>query len=224
MMAGTSHRPSAHVTPPSTAGQVVVRLRLIGQMEAWTLTTENVLPAGRKTRALLAVIALSSPRPALRGRLAELLWSRRPEEQARASLRQEIHRLLDALSPAGTEVLVVTRDHLSLHPGVVWVDVEEVMRATTDQPASLSLLDGDLLEDLDGIDPTFDAWLTTERERVRDRARTVAEALLREQVEPEAAIPVAQRLLAIDRAHEGAWRALMRAHAARGERGMAIQA
>ena len=53
---------------------------------------------------------------------------------------------------------------------------------------------------------------------------TVAEALLREQVEPEAAIPAAQRLLQIDRAHEGAWRALMRAHAARGERGMAIQA
>jgi DNA-binding SARP family transcriptional activator/TolB-like protein len=199
-------------------------MRLIGQMEAWTLTSENVLPAGRKTRALLAVIALSSPRPALRGRLAELLWSRRPEEQARASLRQEIHRLLESLAPCGTEILTVTRDHISLRPGVVWVDVEEVMRATTDQPASLSLLDGDLLEDLDGIDPTFDAWLTTERERLRDRARTVAEALLREQLEPEAAIPAAQRLLQIDRAHEGAWRALMRAHAARGERGMAIQA
>jgi len=199
-------------------------LRLIGQMEAWTITSENVLPAGRKTRALLAVVALSNPRPALRGRLAELLWSRRPEEQARASLRQEIHRLLETLSPTGTEIIQVTRDHLSLRPGVVWVDVEEVMRATTEQPASLSLLDGDLLEDLDGIDPTFDAWLTTERERLRDRARNVAEALLRDSAEPEAAIPAAQRLLQIDRAHEGAWRALMRAHAARGERGMAIQA
>jgi DNA-binding SARP family transcriptional activator/TolB-like protein len=203
---------------------VVVRLRLIGQMEAWTLTSESVLPAGRKTRALLAVVALSAPRPSLRGRLAELLWSRRPEEQARASLRQEIHRLLDALSAANSEILVVTRDHLSLRPGSVWIDVEEVMRATTTEPASLSLLDGDLLEDLDGIDPTFDAWLSAERERLRDRARTVAEALLREQVEPETAIPAAQRLLSIDRAHEGAWRALMRAHADRGERGMAIQA
>ena len=193
-------------------------------MEATTLTGENVLPAGRKARALLAIIALTSPSPVLRTRLAELLWSSRPREQARASLRQEIRRLLEALKPAGTEVLAVTRDHLSLRPGVVWVDVEEVMRATTDQPASLSLFDGDLLEDLDGTDPTFDAWLTTERERLRDRARTVAEALLREQVEPEAAIPAAQRLLQIDRAHEGAWRALMRAHAANGERGMAIQA
>jgi DNA-binding SARP family transcriptional activator/Tfp pilus assembly protein PilF len=210
--------------PPAVPGQIVVRLRLIGQMEAWTVSSENVLPAGRKTRALLAAIALSGPRPALRGRLAELLWSRRPEEQARASLRQEIHRLLEVLAPAKTDILQVTRDHLSLKPGAVWIDVEEVMRATTAQPAALSLLDGELLEDLVGIDPTFDMWLTAERERLRDRARGVAEALLREQLEPDAAIAAAQRLLQIDRAHEGAWRALMRAHAEQGERGMAIQA
>ncbi|HEY5301328.1 MAG TPA: BTAD domain-containing putative transcriptional regulator, partial [Acetobacteraceae bacterium] len=192
-------------------------------MEAWALGSQNVLPGGRKTKALLAVVAMSSPRPALRGRLAELLWSRRPEEQARASLRQEIHRLLEVLSPAGSDVLQVTRDHLTLRPGAAWVDVEEVMRATVKQPASLSLLDGDLLEDLDGADPAFDTWLTTERERLRDRGRALAEDLLREQDDPDASIPAAQRLLSIDRAHEGAWRALMRAHAARGERGMAIQ-
>jgi len=201
-----------------------MRLRLIGHMEAWTLTSESVLPSGRKTRALLAAIALAAPRPALRGRLAELLWSRRPEEQARASLRQEIHRLLDVLAPVGDDILIITRDHLQLRPGAVWVDVEEVMRATVQEPAALSLLDGDLLEDLDGIDATWDAWLAAERERLRDKGRALAEALLGTQDEPTGAIPVAQKLLSIDRAHEGAWRALMRGHAARGERGMAIQA
>jgi DNA-binding SARP family transcriptional activator/TolB-like protein len=210
--------------PSGPLSQIVVRLRLIGQMEAWTVTSESVLPAGRKTRALLAAIALAGPRPALRGRLAELLWSRRPEEQARASLRQEIHRLLEVLAPAKTDILQVTRDHLSLTPGAIWIDVDEVMRATTMQPASLALLDGELLEDLTGVDPAFDMWLTTERERLRDRARGVAEALLREQTEAGATIAAAQRLLQIDRAHEGAWRALMRAHADQGERGMAIQA
>jgi DNA-binding SARP family transcriptional activator/TolB-like protein len=211
---------------PSTKplDHVVVRLRLIGQMEAWTVRSESVLPAGRKTRALLACIAMSAPRPVLRGRLAEQLWSRRPEEQARASLRQEIHRLLDALSPAETEILIVTRDHISIRPGAVWIDVEEVMRATTANPTSLALLDGDLLEDLDGVDPNFDAWLNTERERLRDRARGIAEALLKENLEPDAAIAAAQRLLTIDRSHEGAWRSLMKAHAARGERGLAVQA
>jgi len=56
------------------AGLVVVRLRLIGQMEIWTLTSESVLPSGRKTRALLATIALSSPRPALRGETRRPIW------------------------------------------------------------------------------------------------------------------------------------------------------
>ena len=202
---------------------VVMRLRLIGQMEAWTLNSESVLPPGRKTRALLAIVALSSPRPVLRSRLAELLWSRRPEEQARASLRQEIHRLLEVLAPVGQDVLSINRDSLALRPGVVWVDVEEVLRATTTHPGSLALLDSELLEELEGVDPAFDGWLQTERERLRDRARSVAESLLHDQSSPEALIAVAQQLLGIDRAHEGAWRALMRAHADRGERGMAIQ-
>jgi DNA-binding SARP family transcriptional activator/TolB-like protein len=210
--------------PTTALDHVVVRLRLIGQMEAWTVRSESVLPAGRKTRALLASVALAAPRPVLRGRLAEQLWSRRPEEQARASLRQEIHRLLDALSLAETDILIITRDHLTLRPGAVWIDVEEVMRATAAQPASLALLDGDLLEDLDGIDPNFDAWLNTERERLRDRARGIAETMLRGDLEPDAAIAAAQRLLTIDRSHEGAWRSLMKAHAARGERGLAVQA
>ncbi len=205
------------------ADQVAVRLRLIGQMEAWTVNSDSVLPPGRKTRALLAIVVLSAPRPVLRSRLAELLWSRRPEEQARASLRQEIHRLLEVLAPAGTEILTINRDSLVLRPGIVWVDVDEVLRATTASPGALALLDSELLEELDGVDPAFDIWLHGERERLRDRARSVAEALLNEQVAPETLIPVAQQLLAIDRAHEGAWRALMRAHAERGERGMAIQ-
>ena len=203
---------------------VAVRIRLIGQMEAWTINSESVLPVGRKTRALLAILALSAPRPVIRSRLAELLWSRRLEEQARASLRQEIHRLLEALQPAGEEIVRVARDSLSLRTDLVWIDVEEVLRATTSDPSSLALLDGELLDEFDGIDPALDQWLAAERERLRDRARTVAEALLQQQAAPETVIPVAQQLLGIDRAHEGAWRALMRAHAERGERGLAVQA
>ena len=201
-----------------------MRLRLIGQMEAWTLTSEPVLPTGRKTRALLAVLARSSPRPVLRAKMAELLWSRRPDEQARASLRQEIHRLSEAMAPVGARSLAISRDHLMLRPGTVWIDVEEVLRATPERPAALSLLDGDLLEDLDGVDPAFDVWLAGERERLVDRARVLAEQLLREKTDTDSVVAAAHQLLAIDRAHEGAWRALMRAYAARGERGMAIHA
>ena len=211
-------------TSPGGFAPVSLRLTLIGQMEAWTPDATNVLPLGRKTRALLAILALSAPRPVVRSRLAELLWSRRHEEQARASLRQEIHRLLDALQPTAADILNVTRDHVALRPDHVWIDVDEVLRATPSKPEGLDLLKGKLLDEFDGIDPAFDIWLAAEREHLQDRARAVGEGLLRQQVDPESMIPVAQRLLGIDRAHEGAWRALMAAYAARGDRGMAVQA
>src|SRR6201746_2729643 len=88
----------------------VVRLRLIGRMEAWTIRSENILPKRRKARAMLAYVAMASPRPVPRGRFAELLWSRRAQEQARSSLRQEIYWMLDALAPPETGGVVVTRD------------------------------------------------------------------------------------------------------------------
>ena len=223
MIVGSPPR-GASVSPSTHGEPVLVRLRLIGQMEAWTLTSQNVLPSGRKTRALLAVLALSSPRPVLRGKVAEMLWSRRPEEQARASLRQEIHRLSEALAQVGAQILAINRDHLALRPGTVWIDVAEILRATPERASPLTLLDGDLLEDLDGVDPAFDIWLAGERERLVDRARVLAEQLLREKTDSASVIVAAQQLLAIDRSHEGAWRALMRAYAERGERGMAIHA
>lgn len=216
---GTADRP----LPPDN---VRIRLRLIGQMEGWTATGEGVLPTVRRARALLAMLALASPRPWPRSRLAEVLWAGRGDEQARASLRQELHRLQEALAPVRCEILSVNRDQIAMLPGLVWVDAQEIMLATPDQPAALALMEGNLLEGLAGLNPVFDQWLKTERERLRDHARDVAEQLLLSQpdAEPQQSIHAAQRLIRIDRAHEGAWRALMRAHAVRGERGLAIQA
>jgi tRNA A22 N-methylase len=40
------------ITTPDNA---VVRLRLIGRMEAWTIRSENILPKRRKARAMLVL-------------------------------------------------------------------------------------------------------------------------------------------------------------------------
>ncbi len=193
-------------------------------MEATAADGRSVLPLGRKTRALLAVLALAAPRPVSRTRLAELLWSRRHEDQARASLRQEIHRLLDALQPFGVDVLRVSRDHLALRPEAVWLDVTMVLAATPDNASGLALLDAALLSEFDGIDPALDQWLAVERGRLRDQARAVALTMLDEEAAPDAVLLSARNVIEIDPAHEGGWRALIRAHAALGERSMAIQA
>jgi len=219
-----------HATMPTggtaTAGfdQLVLRLRLIGPMAAWTLEPQSVLPPGRKTRALLAILALAMPRGVSRARLAEMLWSGRPDEQSRASLRQELHRLQEALAITGAELLQVNRDQVALKSGLVWVDTTELLEASLEHPAALVLMDREFLEGMDGIDPMFDQWLAEQRERLRLRARDLAEGLLADIADPDMAMMAAQRLLSIDNSHEGAWRALIRSYALRGEHGMAIQA
>ena len=201
-----------------------LRLKLIGPMDAWSVTSERVLPRVRKTRALLAILALAAPRPVQRQRLAGLLWSTRDREQARASLRQALHELTLALAPCGEPILHATRDQVWADADALWVDAHEVARAGPGSFAALDLYDAPLLEDLDGLDPAMDAWLAEERRQLRDRARALGERLLEAAHTPEAQVEAARRLLAIDEAHESAWQSLMRAHAARGERRQALEA
>ncbi|GIX11717.1 MAG: adenylate cyclase [Elioraea sp.] len=211
---------------PSGAGPASPRLRLklIGPMDAWSVTSERVLPRVRKTRALLAILALAAPRPVQRQRLAGLLWSTRDREQARASLRQALHELTLALAPCGAPILHANRDQVWADADALWVDAHEVARAGPAGAAALDLYDAPLLEDLDGLDPAMDVWLAEERRHLRDHARSLGERLLEAASTPESQIEAARRLLAIDEAHEQAWRSLMRAHAARGERRQALEA
>jgi DNA-binding SARP family transcriptional activator len=182
----------------------------------------SVLPKARKTRALLAVLALAAPRPALRSRLTQLLWSNRGKEQARASLRQALHELQEVLGDAAGAVLWADRNHLAIRQGLVWVDVHELLQASASTPEALDLIRGDLLEDLEGLDPAFDSWLATERTRLRTRARDLGASVLALQHEPDAILRAAERLLAIDQGHEGAWRAIIDTQLRRGDRGAAV--
>lgn len=208
----------------SSANRPILQLRLIGQMQAWTINGDDICPPGRQTCALLAVLALSVPRPAPRASLVGLLYSRLPDMAARAALRSEIVRLTDALAPAAKDLLEVTRFSLALRPDAAWVDVLEVMQATEAAPGALSLLDGTLLDGMDGIDPAFDQWLKQQRDRLYQHASDVAQTHLQAQTEPGAIILAAHRLLLVDPVHEGGWRALMQGYAAQGERGMATEA
>jgi len=202
---------------------VLLRLRLIGRMEALTLANESVLPLGRKTRGLLAILALSGRRPVLRSKLAELLWSRRSEEQARASLRQEIHRLLDALSPIGVDVITVERHTLALKPALTSVDAERILNASRNQAEALPPIEGVLLDELTGTDPALDIWLEGERARLREHAIALFESGLRRQREVQGQLAAARQLLSLDELHEGAWRTQIQGQLSLGERGLARQ-
>ena len=202
---------------------VLLRLQLIGRMQALTLNNESVLPLGRKTRGLLAILAMAGRRPVLRSRLAELLWSRRSEEQARASLRQEIHRLLDALGPVGADVITVERHTLALKPALTSVDAERILNANGNQAENLPPIEGVLLDELTGTDPALDVWLQTERNRLREHAIGLFEEMLRRQRDTEGTLAAARQLLLLDGLHERAWRAQIQAQMTMGETGLALQ-
>ncbi|MCQ8239270.1 hypothetical protein [Rhizosaccharibacter radicis] len=201
---------------------VLLRLQLIGRMQATTLANESVLPLGRKTRGLLAILAQSGRKPVLRSKLAELLWSRRSDEQARASLRQEIHRLLDALGPLGVDVISVERHMLALKPALSSVDTERILHATPNQVESLPPMNGVLLEELSGTDPAFDRWLDAERLRLREHALSLFEGVLRRQREGSGAMAAARQLLLLDKLHDDAWATLIRGQLQLGERALAL--
>lgn len=200
---------------------VALRLRLIGPMQAWAPPRRNVLPNGKKAQAVLACLALTPGHRMSRARLAELLTGGRTDDQARIALRHDVHALAEALRPAGPDILRVARDHVALRPDQVWIDVRQIEQAGA---AALPLFDAELLEDMDGLGATFDSWLMTERQRLRDRVRGAAEALLAGQSEPDGILLAARRVLLLDPTQEGAWRALIRAWLRLGDLVMASQA
>ena len=68
----------------------ILKLRLLGALEARLDPGPVVDLPTRKARALLAFLALRPGQPVARERLASLLWSDRGEEQARASRRPSL--------------------------------------------------------------------------------------------------------------------------------------
>lgn len=193
-------------------------------MQLQDASGRSVLPRSRKTRGVLVVLALAAPRPVLRSRLTSLLWSQRQKEQARASLRQSVHELQLALGTCAATLLRADRNHLMLLDDRLWVDACLLNGATVSHPEALELFQPALLDDLIGLDPAFDRWLGEQRQRIATFARTVAEGILEIQSDPKRKIAAAERLLAIDQIHEGAWQALIQAHSASGNRAAAVLA
>ena len=90
------------------------RLVLYGTMQVVDAKGTDHTPRIRKSRAVLAVLALAAPRPVLRDHLATLLWSQRDRDQGRSSLRQCVHEIQGMFAAVGSPALVAERNHLLL--------------------------------------------------------------------------------------------------------------
>jgi TolB-like protein/DNA-binding SARP family transcriptional activator/Flp pilus assembly protein TadD len=204
-----------------------LRLNFLGGFEARIGSGVLLDIANKKTRALLAYLALPAGRAHSRDKLAGLLWSDRGDEQARNSLRQaltELGRVLAAVRPLP---LVKARDSLALDPEAVEVDAVLFERLAASEAAddlrhATRLYGGELLDGLAIRDSAFEEWLRRERQRSAD----LAVVTLKKVVPLESgadALAAAQRLVALAPLQEDSHRLLMRLHGEHGDVAAALR-
>ena len=213
------------------ARQAAIRIHLLGALRAISYLGEDLVPRGRKARAILGYLCLHAGQRGPRAKLASLLWDRVPDHQARASLRQALRELLQALGPLADEVLETSAEMLRLNQRLCWIDTAAILAGP--HPANLlrtdlaALCEGELLEDLNGISGAFDEWLLMERARFATEITGVFDAELHQiadaDVPAERRAGLARRIIACEPTHEGASRVLMSALADLGERAQALR-
>ncbi len=210
----------------------IVRVHLLGSMRATTYLGDDILPRGKKARAILGVLCLAEGKHVPRARLAALLWDRVPDSQARTSFRQAFRELTTAMGALGRELISGDRNTVKLNADLCWIDALAMLAPERSSVNSLrsdlaALCTGELLEELDGASTSFDQWLLGERTRFTDQLRGLLEIELQQAdhsgIDARRRASIARRLIGFDPTHEGASRALMRALADLGERAQAIR-
>jgi TolB-like protein/Tfp pilus assembly protein PilF len=205
------------------------RLRLLGGFRFEGRDGEERAVRARKARALLARIAMSPGRPFGRDELAGLLWGSMPDERARHNLRQCVSALRKDLGD-DADVVISDAESVRVERGRLEVDaltIEEAAQSSDGEELEDAdiVYDGDFLAGLEVREDPFDEWVDSERRRLRSLAcdalaRRGRLALSADQ--PERAIALSRRRLALDPACEEAHRTIMEAHLAAGRRSDAM--
>jgi DNA-binding SARP family transcriptional activator/Flp pilus assembly protein TadD len=151
-----------------------LRLTLMGRFQL-TVGEAPVAVASRRGRGLLSYLSFAGPSGVTREKLGGLLWSDRGETQARASLRQCLLELRNALHPHEAHTaLNIGRDLVALDQARAVSDVQELLASLTQDDAApvtaqLEAIGlGELLEDAD-VPGLFAEWRDVQRAWLEDR-------------------------------------------------------
>ncbi len=205
-----------------------LEIKLLGQFRC--SGSHDDLP--KKAQALLTYLAMNRGRAIPRDQLAELLWSTSGPEQGRQSLRQSLAAVRRALgADARGMVETVGTDVLLAASGAVDVDVQRFetlaqSTVTADLAAANALYRGEFLADFDVPSEPFMDWVRVERTRLEATACGMLlrlAAALSDAGEHDAAIAVAERLVALDPLREDGHRLLMQLFASVGRRAEAVR-
>lgn len=121
----------------------------------------DLTPKSRKSRAILAMLAVAPRGTRSRVWLRDKLWSDRGEDQASASLRQALLEIRTALGADGAQAILADKHTVSLDLTRIRVDALEAL--TPDGATTIGSAEH-FLEGIDVRDPEFEEWLTMERQ------------------------------------------------------------
>jgi TolB-like protein len=202
-------------------------IQILGDFKARDGAGQTITISAKKSRALLAAVALSPNRSMPRERIATLLWSDRGEAQARSSLRQTLTILRKELVDAGSTLFITDDERVDLPEASVEIDAVTFLELASSHEAAalqnaVELYRGELLEDTFITDPAYEEWIAGERRRFRNVMTGVLERLI-PQLAPAQRAGYARRLLDLDPLQEPSHLILMQALADAGDRAQALQ-
>ncbi|MGL6211918.1 MAG: SARP family transcriptional regulator [Paracoccaceae bacterium] len=152
-------RKSVDMTP---AQDIAFRIFLFGPFTILGADGADLTPKSRKSRAILAMLAVAPRGSRSRVWLRDKLWSDRGEDQASASLRQALLDIRSSLGPVAVQAVRADKHTISLDLAMIRVDALEAMES--DEPTGSVALSEHFLEGIDVRDPEFEEWLTLERQ------------------------------------------------------------
>jgi DNA-binding SARP family transcriptional activator len=192
-------------------------LNLLGPFEARDAAGNGLTVRSRRSRALLACLAMDAGESWPRTRLATLLWGR-SEQQGRSSLRQELVHLRKDL---GVTVPADWGDEISLHlPKQISTDISlfRAALARGNAPEAASIWRGELLQGETSTRGPFADWLALSRSKLRQQASECFAKALRASKEGDDPLRfegVALKLIVLDPVSEDGHCCLMRCAAFR---------
>lgn len=160
---GRKHCPDSVSAPPmSQPKPVAFSMFLFGPFTVQGLDGQDLTPKSRKSRAILAMLAVAPRGSRSRVWLRDKLWSDRGEDQASASLRQALLDIRSALGPAAAHLVSADKHTVSLDLAALQIDALDALKPTAAKSAFGQT--ENFLEGIDVRDPEFEEWLTLERQ------------------------------------------------------------
>lgn len=209
---------SGTVVFPYNRAMAGLELKFLGELAVVRDGERLALPASRKTRALLAYLALNR-RTFRREQLCELLWE--IPDDPRHSLRWSLSKLRRLVDDGTQQRIVADRVGVRFDPTGVEIDIVALTTLTDGEVERCSLQQ---LEEaaaryggipLEGLDlanfHAFDAWCSAERESaMRAQTRLLGALIRRLDHDPERALLHARTLVRIAPLDENARAAVVR--------------